>query len=140
MAQLSDPVAGDDAEVRLTSIKAALRRQAPAAGMKRALLLLTLPLALSAGSTPAATLAHGEALVTRHCGGCHATARDDRSREPAAPQLRELNRRYDTEQLGEALAEGLLVGHPMMPQFRFPAEDVKSILLYLKSIQTREGG
>ena len=108
--------------------------------MKRALLPFALSLTLSAGAAPAATLARGEALVTHHCGGCHATARDDRSREPAAPPLRELNRRYDTEQLGEALAEGLLVGHPMMPQFRFPAEDVKSILLYLKSIQTREGG
>jgi hypothetical protein len=38
------------------------------------------------------------------------------------------------------LAEGLLTGHPMMPEFRFPPEDGKAIIRYLKSIQTRQPG
>ena len=82
----------------------------------------------------------GQMLVERHCGGCHATGKQGASRQPAAPPFRDLNRRYDPEQLGEALAEGLLVGHPMMPEFRFEADDVQSIILYLKSIQTRQAG
>lgn len=79
----------------------------------------------------------GQVLVERYCGGCHAVGRTGDSPEPAAPPLRELNRRYAPEMLGEALAEGILAGHPMMPEFRFPPEDVQAIIDYLDSIQTR---
>ncbi len=57
----------------------------------------------------------------------------------AAPPFRELHRRYEPEQLSEALAEGILTGHPAMPQFEFSAPDVQSVILYLDSIQTRQG-
>jgi len=92
------------------------------------------------GPAWAASADRGEALINRHCSGCHAVGRQGVSREPAAPPLRELHRRYDPEALGEALAEGLLVGHPLMPEFRFEADDVQSIILYLKSIQTKQPG
>jgi len=48
-----------------------------------------------------------------------------------------LHLRYPIDDLAEALAEGIIVGHPQMPEFRFRADDVDSILRYLKSIQTR---
>jgi len=35
----------------------------------------------------------------------------------------------------EALAEGLSVGHPDMPEFVFEVEDGGAILAYLRSIQ-----
>jgi hypothetical protein len=63
--------------------------------------------------------------------------RDGNSPNPASPPFRELNRRYHIDDLGEALAEGILTGHPAMPEFRFPPEDIAAILQYLKSIQTR---
>lgn len=81
--------------------------------------------------------ARGEALVQLHCGGCHAVRREGASREPAAPPFRELHTRYDPEMLSEALAEGILTGHPLMPEFRFAPDDVRAIILYLQSIQTR---
>jgi hypothetical protein len=37
--------------------------------------------------------------------------------------------------LEESLAEGIIVGHPDMPEYRFGAEDVAAIISYLKSIQ-----
>lgn len=80
----------------------------------------------------------GGTLVQRHCGGCHAVGPAGVSTLPAAPPLRELNRRYEPESLAEALAEGLLTGHPAMPEFRFAAPDVRSIILYLNSIQDRQ--
>lgn len=102
---------------------------------------LTFVLALAcAGSAAAASAGRGEALVSRHCGGCHAVGTSGKSHEPAAPPFRELHKRYDPEQLGEALGEGLLVGHPMMPEFRFEPDDVQSIIIYLKSIQTKQPG
>lgn len=108
--------------------------------MRPIVTLLAGLLALSIwGAASAATPERGKALVTRHCSGCHATGREGASKEPAAPPFRELHRRYEPEQLSEALGEGLLVGHPMMPEFRFEPDDVRSIILYLKSIQTRQG-
>lgn len=97
--------------------------------------VLTLGATAVAEPTPAE--ARGEMLIRRHCGGCHAAGRDGPSPEPAAPPLRELHRRYDPEVLSEALGEGLLTGHPLMPEFRFAPDDVQSIIDYLQSIQTR---
>jgi mono/diheme cytochrome c family protein len=81
---------------------------------------------------------HGEALLQRHCSGCHAVGRTGDSPKPPAPPLRELHRRYDPEILGEALSEGLLTGHPLMPEFRFEPDEVRAIIRYLDSIQTRQ--
>lgn len=102
----------------------------------RALLLIA-ALALPTAAA-AAEPSRGEALVERHCGGCHAVGREGESREPAAPPLRELHRRYAPESLAEALAEGILTGHPAMPEFRFDKEDVEAIIDYLDAIQTRQ--
>lgn len=93
--------------------------------------------ALAAAAPEPTPEARGEALVQLHCGGCHAVGREGASREPAAPPFRELNARYDPEVLSEALAEGMLTGHPLMPEFRFAPDDVRAIVLYLQSIQTR---
>lgn len=95
---------------------------------------------LAAAGANAAEPDRGEALVTRHCGGCHAVGREGKSPEPAAPPFRELHRRYDPALLEEALGEGLLTGHPMMPEFRFGPDDVQAIVRYLKSIQTKQPG
>ena len=79
----------------------------------------------------------GEALLQKHCGACHATARTDVSRDKTAPAFRTLGQRYPIESLEEALAEGMLSGHPDMPEFSFDADQVGAIIDYLKSIQQR---
>jgi hypothetical protein len=48
-----------------------------------------------------------------------------------------LGQRYPIESLEEALAEGIMTGHPDMPEFSFDADDVGAIIDYLKSIQAR---
>lgn len=97
-------------------------------------------LALTALAAAAQTPERGERLVRRHCGGCHAVGRTGDSHEPAAPRFRELHTRYDPEVLGEALAEGILTGHPLMPEFKFGPDDVQSIILYLKTLQPKQAG
>ena len=82
-----------------------------------------------------APLKRGEALLTRNCARCHATGTAGSSPHPEAPPFRTLSRRYPVEGLAEALAEGLFVGHPDMPQFTFEPQDVGAIISYLKSIQ-----
>ena len=85
----------------------------------------------------AASLRRGQALLTRNCARCHATGTSGLSPHPAAPPFRTLSRKYPIDGLQEALAEGLSVGHPDMPEIAFEAEDVGAILAYLRSIQER---
>jgi len=82
-------------------------------------------------------LAQGGALLQKHCGSCHATGRTDVSRDKGAPAFRTLGQRYPIDSLEEALAEGILSGHPDMPEFSFDADEVGAIIAYLKSIQQR---
>jgi mono/diheme cytochrome c family protein len=115
--------------------------------------LKLLPLALSAvlASVLAAAAAHaqaaqddasvlkqGESLVARDCARCHAVGRTDASKHPQAPPFRTLSKRYPIESLEEALGEGIISGHPDMPEFQFDSEDVGAIIAYLKSIQERK--
>jgi|SRR5512143_1495166 mono/diheme cytochrome c family protein len=83
-------------------------------------------------------LARGQRLVELHCSGCHATGVVGVSPNKAAPPFRDLHTRYQIDDLAEALAEGLLTGHPAMPEFRFEPNDVQAIITYLKSIQTHQ--
>jgi mono/diheme cytochrome c family protein len=76
-------------------------------------------------------------LLNANCSRCHAIGRTGASPHAAAPAFRTLSRKYPIEGLGEALAEGLSVGHPDMPDFVFEPEDVGAILDYLTSIQER---
>lgn len=108
--------------------------------MKR--LIFALALAASACTTPSANTydaeAHGRALAEAHCGACHATGRVGDSPAPEAPPFRTLSRNYRVDMLQEALAEGISVGHPAMPQFQFAPTDVDALIAYLQSVQTNE--
>jgi cytochrome c len=83
------------------------------------------------------SLERGRILIQRNCAGCHAVGRSDTGPLSAAPPLRDLEQRYPVEMLEEALAEGILTGHPAMPEFRFTPAEIGDVTLYLKSIQTR---
>ena len=106
--------------------------------MKRLLMFSAAALlaATSALAENADRLARGHLLVQRYCAACHAVNRTGESPNRAAPPLRDLHRRYAVDNLAEALAEGILVGHPAMPEMRFPPDDVQAILAYIKSVQT----
>ena len=79
----------------------------------------------------------GEALLAKHCARCHAIGRAGTSPHPKAPPFWTLSRKYPIESLAEALAEGIFVGHPDMPEFAFEADEVGAILTYLELIQER---
>jgi len=103
-----------------------------------AMLAVGLLLAATSVAAEAPSAQRGGEIVKRHCGGCHAAGTAGASPHPAAPPLRELHRRYEPEALAEALAEGILTGHPAMPAFRFEPHDARSIILYLNDIQDRQ--
>jgi len=106
--------------------------------MRPLLLGLYLVFAASAASAQdAVAIRRGEALLAKDCSRCHATGRTGESRHPQAPLFRSLAKRYPIESLEEALGEGIVSGHPDMPEFRFEGDDVGAIIAYLKSIQER---
>lgn len=89
------------------------------------------------GQESASPVRRGESLLTTNCARCHAVGRAGGSPHPAAPPFRILSRKYPIDGLAEALAEGLSVGHPDMPEFTFEPDDIGAILAFLKSIQER---
>lgn len=97
-------------------------------GLAAAIVLLAAPAA-------AQDTKRGETLLTRDCGRCHAVGRTGESPYKDAPLFRSLGKRYPIESLEEALGEGMMSGHPDMPEFKFDAADVGAIIAYLKSIQ-----
>jgi mono/diheme cytochrome c family protein len=80
-------------------------------------------------------LERGHALLKENCSRCHSIEAEGASPFVAAPPFRTLGERYPVTDLEEALAEGILTGHPAMPQFAFDPEDIAAITAYLQSLQ-----
>lgn len=102
--------------------------------------ILSAALALAAVLQPAVAaedLKRGEELLSKSCASCHAIGRTGESPRKDAPAFRSLGKRYPIESLEEALGEGIMSGHPDMPEFSFDADDVGGIIAFLKSIQQR---
>ncbi|MCC8978333.1 c-type cytochrome [Bradyrhizobium acaciae] len=86
--------------------------------------------------TPAAAdQEQGRRLAQLYCARCHAIDRVSASPLKIAPPFRTLHERYPVEMLQEALAEGIVTGHPTMPQFSFDSDQVGDFILFLKSLE-----
>lgn len=86
------------------------------------------------GAAAAAEVERGRSLAVGLCGRCHAVAARDASPLPEAPPFRTLGDRYPIESLAEALAEGLVAGHPAMPEVQLEPEAIDDLLAYLGSL------
>jgi mono/diheme cytochrome c family protein len=72
-----------------------------------------------------------------NCSQCHAIGRVGESPMKDAPPFRTLQAKYPIESLAEALAEGIVTGHPSMPQFQLDPAQVNDVIAYLKSVQDK---
>ncbi|MFX8373894.1 cytochrome c, partial [Acinetobacter baumannii] len=75
----------------------------------------------------AADIAAGRAILEANCARCHAVGLTGESPLAKAPAFRTLKKRYPIESLAEALAEGIVTGHPGMPQFTFSPSEIDAI-------------
>jgi mono/diheme cytochrome c family protein len=106
----------------------------------RDLLLTIMPFVMLAShaamaqGTPA-EIERGRQIAERLCVRCHAIAQEGESPHPDAPPFRTLHDRWPVEQLEEALAEGILVGHPDMPEFVLEPADISRLLAYLATLR-----
>ena len=110
---------------------------APRVAALAALLLMAASAAAGQEARPAPEdeLARGRAIAEVHCSRCHAIANEGASPMEGAPPLRDLQRRYPVDSLAEALAEGIVTGHPSMPEFQLDPGQVRDVIAYLKSLE-----
>jgi len=87
-----------------------------------------------------ADAAEGRRLAEIHCSACHAIAAAGESDHAEAPPFRTLSRDYPVTALEEAFAEGILVGHPDMPEFRLEPPQIDALIAYIQSVQEQPAG
>ena len=83
-------------------------------------------------------VADGRALLEKNCARCHAIGAEGESPHKEAPPFRVVVTRYPPDDLAEALAEGLVSGHPDMPEFVFEPNEVGAITAYLNALRAQE--
>jgi mono/diheme cytochrome c family protein len=100
-----------------------------------ACILCALNLGVADLSAQSSDIDRGEAILQQKCARCHGIGRTDESHHPQAPPFRDVVKRYPVEYLAEALAEGIVSGHPDMPEFVFQPDEINAILAYLDSLK-----
>ena len=85
----------------------------------------------------AARVEAGKQIAQKFCARCHAIGLQRTSTCPGAPPFRVIVAKGNVENLKEALGEGIVAGHPAMPQFQFKPDDAGSLIAYLKSLSGR---
>lgn len=77
----------------------------------------------------------GQRLTGEACATCHAIGPTGDSPMEAATPFREIVLRYPLNQLEEAFGEGLVTGHPAMPEFVFRASEIDDLIAYLETLK-----
>ena len=70
-----------------------------------------------------------------HCAQCHSLDKHGESPLRIAPPFRTLHQRYQVEALEEALGEGIVTGHPSMPEFRLEPDQVGDFIAFLRTLR-----
>jgi cytochrome c len=99
------------------------------------ILLTFTPSKAESGEVLSPAAQRGFVIVRTNCSRCHAIGKVGESPLSVAPPFRTLHERYPVDDLQEPLAEGIITGHPTMPEFRFDPGQVGDIIAYLKSLE-----
>jgi cytochrome c len=103
--------------------------------MTRLALGLVLALVPSLSFAVEPPVQRGRTFAQANCAQCHAVGPIGESPLRIAPPFRTLHQRYPVESLAEALAEGIVTGHPSMPEFRLDAAQIGDLIAYLKTLE-----
>ncbi len=76
----------------------------------------------------------GRELAELNCAGCHNIEITGDSPFAAAPPFRAIPSKYDPSQLEEAFVEGIVVGHPAMPEWEMTPEQATALSAYIASL------
>lgn len=76
----------------------------------------------------------GKLIAEVNCQRCHSITRQGMSPFTGAPPFRVIAKIYNVSDLEEALVEGIVVGHPAMPEFKMTGEQAAAIIAYIDSL------
>jgi mono/diheme cytochrome c family protein len=80
----------------------------------------------------------GHAIARKYCSPCHAVeAKQHKSPVADAPPFSTFATKWPLEDIEEALAEGIMVGHEgiQMPVFQLEPPEIEDFIAYLRTIQ-----
>jgi mono/diheme cytochrome c family protein len=106
--------------------------------MRREKMLILVCLIVSAwpaGAQMSPAEQRGKTFAQNNCARCHSIARAGPSPLSIAPPFRTLHLRYQVETLDEALGEGIVTGHPSMPEFKLEPDQIHDFIAFLKSLE-----
>ena len=105
--------------------------------MRRTLIFLCGLIILGSIATEAFAVSaqRGRNLARTYCAGCHSIDKVTNSPLAIAPPFRTLHKKYPVETLEEPLAEGIVTGHPSMPEFSFAPDQIGDFIAFLKSLE-----
>ncbi len=114
------------------------------AGVSRGLVSLSLTVFALLGPTALAddtakpSAEDGRIMAESLCASCHAVGPAGDSPVTDAPPFRIFATMWPLEHLEEALAEGIMVGHPSseMPVFQFTPTEIAHLIAYMETVQT----
>ena len=81
-----------------------------------------------------ADVERGRQLAQDNCARCHSVGPVGESPLEPAPPFRTFGDKWPPSHLAEALAEGIVVGHPDMPEFVFSEPEIDGLIAYLESL------
>ena len=87
--------------------------------------------ALAAGTDPVVL---GRQLAELNCSTCHNIDKTGDSPFEAAPPFRTIPQKYDPRELEEAFVEGIVVGHPAMPEWEMTSEQASALSAFIASL------
>lgn len=102
-------------------------------GAAGALLILGAPIRPALALQP--NEQRGLTFAQTNCAACHAIGKYGKSPLSEAPPFRTLHERYPVEDLEEPLAEGIMTGHPSMPQWQLDPGQISDLIAYLKTLE-----
>ena len=108
-----------------------IRRVATGWALAAGMLCLT---GAGAGAAEYEYAKRGQAIAERLCAQCHAVGKTGESPHKDAPPFRTFAAKWPLEDLEEALAEGIVTGHPDMPPFAFEPDDIAALIDHLHEI------
>lgn len=94
-----------------------------------------LALAAFASAAQAQNAQRGVVIARTYCVKCHSIDKVSPSSLTVAPPFCDLHKKYPVEQLQEALAEGVVTGHPAMPEFRFDPGQIRDFIAFLNTLR-----
>lgn len=81
-----------------------------------------------------ASLQRGRAIAQANCARCHNIEKRGDSPFSPAPPFRVIAKMYAASDLEEALVEGIVVGHPAMPEFTLSGAEAAALSGFIDSL------